>query len=66
MADDGVPRQERDKDAHEGTVKKVISQSFNVACRAKQDTFNVGGSSAAGRIRLHGAFPGHDADPVRD
>jgi len=32
--------EERDKDAHENTVKKVISQVYNVACRAKQDTFN--------------------------
>ncbi|KAF8517579.1 hypothetical protein BU17DRAFT_76387 [Hysterangium stoloniferum] len=32
--------EERDKDAHENAVKKVISQVYNVACRAKQDTFN--------------------------
>ncbi|KAF8516769.1 replication factor-a protein [Gautieria morchelliformis] len=39
-ANDLKALEDQDKEAHENTVKKVISQTFNVACRAKQDTFN--------------------------
>jgi len=39
-ANDLKALEEQDKDAHETRVKKVICQTFNVACRAKQDTFN--------------------------
>jgi len=33
--------QEQDRDAYDKIGKHVISRIYNVACRAKQDTFNV-------------------------
>ncbi|GJJ12350.1 hypothetical protein Clacol_006591 [Clathrus columnatus] len=32
--------EDRDKDAYDSTLKKVLSQIVNVNCRAKQETFN--------------------------
>jgi len=32
--------EEQDRDAYDSTVKRVISRIYNVACRAKQDTYN--------------------------